>query len=648
MSADALGGQSAKNEARDSAYIRRAIEAADLNAVRVALYQQTGDPELAKLKMVRKIDTAAGRSFWSFEPADREALIEKAVSWLEENASSRLPEEPPDTELRALIGMALGKEMGELDYECRRGLTSFNPFPYAARWPNGRPTLPDGFMVAIVGSGFSGIAAAMQMELLGIPYVVLERRPDIGGVWSINRYPDVRVDTISITYEFPFEKKSRWSGYFAPGAEVRQYLTEVSHRHGIIEKTRFNRDVKKAVFDETRNVWKLEIGTPEGVEHLEANFMISAAGLFANPRIVPFPGRETFKGTIVHPSAWPEGLSLKGKRVAIIGNGSTGVQMLGPIAKEADRAIAFQRTPQWISPRHLYGKPVEPEINWLLDNFPGYWNWWRFMELSSLFDTHELMLSDPAWKAKGGKVNQQNDYVREFLLSYIKRETDGRQDLIDKLIPDYAPLSRRPVVDNGWYRALTRDNVELVTAGIRRFTPNGIETDDGKLHEVDVIVTATGFEVGKFLVPASYQGLGGADLHQTWSAGDGPRTYRGMMVPGFPNLFMLYGPNSQPVSGGPSLPFWLVIWSGYAAQCIMHAVENGKSRVDVTPEAFARYNQQMDAEAAKLVHMSEEGAMDKNYYVDAEHNRLLVSAPWYAPAFQRMCMRVDWEHLEIT
>ena len=121
-----------------------------------------------------------------------------------------------------------------------------------------------------------------------------------------------------------------------------------------------------------------------------------------------------------------------------------------------------------------------------------------------------------------------------------------------------------------------------------------------------------------------------------------------MMVPRFPNLFMLYGPNSQPVSGGPSLPFWLVIWSGYAAQCIMHAVENGKSRVNVTPEAFTRYNQQMDAEAAKLVHMSEEGAMDKNYYVDAEHNRLLVSAPWYAPAFQRMCMRVDWEHLEIT
>jgi 4-hydroxyacetophenone monooxygenase len=634
----------------DPSFLRQALESADLNVVRIALYQQTHDPELEKLHPTRKLDAAAGRMFWAFEPDERDQLIAKAAAWLEQNASTREPEEPSEDELRKMFAMALGKEMGQLEFECRRDLPSFKPFPYSAQWPAGqaRPKVPEGFKVAIIGSGFSGISAAVQMEQLGLPYVVLERRAEIGGVWNINRYPEVRVDTISVTYEFPFEKKTQWSDYFAPGPEVRRYLNQVSTRQGVSRHTRFNSDVKKASFDEARNVWRLEVHTPRGVEQMEANFVISAAGLFANPKIGDFRGREAFKGAIVHPTAWPTDLDLKGKRVAIIGNGSTGVQMLAPIAREAAQVRVFQRTPQWISPRHLYGKPVEAEVNWLIGNFPGYWNWWRFMELSGLFDTHDLMLTDKAWQEKGGKVNQQNDWFRDFLTGYIKRETNGRQDLIDKLIPDYAPLSRRPVVDNGWYRALTRDNVELVTDGIERFVPNGVQTTDGQVREVDVIVTATGFEVGKFLFPAAYKGLGGRDLHEHWEAGDGPRTYRGMMVPEFPNLFMLYGPNSQPVSGGPALPFWLMMWAGYAAQCIMRTLEQGKSRVDVKQEAFASYNKAMDAEAWKLVHMTKEGGMDKNYYVDAAHGRLLTSAPWYAPKFQHMCTHVDWEDLEIT
>ena len=164
-----------------------------------------------------------------------------------------------------------------------------------------------------------------------------------------------------------------------------------------------------------------------------------------------------------------------------------------------------------------------------------------------------------------------------------------------------ALVGGRPVVDNGWYRALTRDNVELVTDAIARFTPRGIETADGTLREVDVIVTATGFDIVKFLWPARYAGKNGRDLHDMWTAADGPRAYLGMMVPEFPNFFMIYGPNSQPLSGGTSLHSWFAVWAGYAAQCIARMVEEGKSRVEVKREAYERYNAALDAADARLV-----------------------------------------------
>ncbi len=618
-------------------FIRRAIELADLNGVRVALFQQTGDPEIRHMPVAAKLT-----------PEDREKLIAKAVDWLEANAGPGMPEEPPESELRELLCMATDEDLPELEFTVRREFPAFKPFPNMVDWTHGKPDLPAGFKVAIIGSGFSGIAAGVQLGLLGIPYVVLERRADPGGTWTIHRYPDVRVDTASITYEFAFEKLYNWAEYFGPGADVRQYLEHVSKKYGVYENTRFNCEMKRATFDEASNLWMLEVETPEGIETLAANAIISASGLFANNRATHFPGQESFEGQILHPSRWPADVDLRGKRVAIIGNGSTGVQILKPIAEDAAQVTVFQRTPQWISPRPGYGKKLEPEIRWLVDNFPGYWHWWRYSALATLFQTHGFVLADKAWQEKGGKVNPMSDNLRAFLTDYIRKETGGRQDLVDRLVPDYAPFSRRPVVDNGWYRALTRDNVELVTDSIARFVPNGIETADGKLREVEIVVTATGFDIVKFLWPAHYVGKGGRDLHETWNAADGPRAYLSMMVPEFPNLFISYGPNSQPVSGGTSITTLYVVWAAYAAQCIIRMLEQGKSRVEVKREAFDRFNAALDEEAKKLVLMTPEGAMEKNYYVNNEHGRLQVNSPWYGPKFQQMCTDVNWDDLEIS
>jgi 4-hydroxyacetophenone monooxygenase len=427
---------------------------------------------------------------------------------------------------------------------------------------------------------------------------------------------------------------------------VRAYLEGVAKKFGPFAHTRFGSEVKKATFDEARDKWVVEYDTADGRETIEANYVINGVGTFTNPKFPNFEGLESFEGEVLHPARWPEGVDFTGKRVAVIGNGSTGVQLLAPVAAQADHVDVFQRTPQWISPRDKYGAPMEPEILWLLDNFPGYWNWWRYMAIAALFGTHGFIVPDEEWVKQGGKWNPMNDQLRADLTAYIKAQVNGDEDLIERLTPDYAPFSRRPVVDNGWYKSLTRDNVDLVTSPIVRFTPKGIETTDGEIHEIDAVITATGFEVMQYLWPADYIGKDGLNIHDFW-APDGPRAYISMMVPEFPNMFMLYGPNSQPLSGGTGLPVWYVIWSAYAARLITRALTEGKSRVEVTQEAFERYNKELDAEASTLLLLQEEGAPEENYYIN-EHGRMQVNAPWYGPEYHRMCTEIEWDDLELS
>lgn len=623
--------------ATDVDFIRRAVESADLDAVRVALYQNSGDEEVAALPPAARMT-----------PLEKALLIDRAVDWLADNAGAAELPEPPENELRRLMTMVTGRDMTDLEFAARRDLPAFRPFPCAVEWTGEKLDIPKDFRVAIIGSGPAGIVAGVQCELLGLPYVLLERQGEAGGTWTINRYPDVRVDTPSVTYEYSFEKLYPWAEHFNRGEAVRGYLQHVSRKYGVMENSRFNHDVKGAAFDEGRNIWVLDVDTRDGMQRIEANVVITACGTFANAQLPDIEGVADFEGRIVHPSAWPQDLDLTGKRVAVIGNGSTGVQLLAAVAKEAAHVTVVQRTPQWISPREKYGDAICPELAWLIENMPGYWNWWRYAATAPLFDFHLLQRVDPEWQAQGGKVSKANDDVRAFLTNYIRQETGGREDLIEKLIPDYAPMSRRPVVDNGWYRALTRDNVELLAGSVGRFTKTGIEMADGTARDVDVVISATGFDVLKYLWPARYKGVGGSDLHDSWDAGDGPRAYLSMMVPGFPNLFMLYGPNSQPLTGGTGLPQWWLIWAGYAAQCIMRMLKEQKGRVDVKREAFDRYNQALDREAGNWLQMTPEGGIEKNYYVNRDHRRLQVNAPWLGPDYHRMCTMVDWNDLDLS
>ncbi len=621
----------------DAAFIRRAVEASDLAALRAALLQASGDPELEELGPVA-----------SLAPEDRARLIARTTHLLVTELGSYSLSVPSDEELRRLMDLVLGVPTRDEHFEIRRQFLAFERFPFLCSRPTGAPEVPEGFEVAIIGAGLSGIAAAVQLERLGIPYVVYERRDEVGGTWSVNKYPDIRVDTLSITYEYSFDDQYPWREYFARGEDVREYIEFIAKKYGVFEHIRFGHDLEDATFDEQRSTWSLTFRRPDGarVEH-EVNAIVSAAGLFSTPKIPDIPGAEEFEGTILHPTQWTSEHDVRGKRIAIIGNGSTGVQILAPVAEEAERVHVFQRTAQWISPRENYGRSIEPEVQWLFDTVPGYWNWARYTSIIGLFTWHEdFLIPDPEWERQGGHITRKSEELREYLMGYIDEQVGGRADLMEKLIPDYAPMVRRPVVDNDWYKALTRDNVELVTDGIARLTRTGIETVGGEHREVDLVVMATGYDVEKYLWPAEYNGLDGRNLREYW-ADDSPRAYLGTLVPHFPNLFIMYGPNSQPVSGGVSLPSWFQIWAAYFGRCLLTLIEGGYSRFAVTEPAFKEHNARLDAEASGLAFITDTRSVEKNYYVDAS-GRLLVNTPFETAELHAMMKAPNRDDVEFS
>jgi len=616
------------------ARVRQALEKADLGTLRIALFQATRDPEIAA--MVPEPQTVRGGAGVTYQLPEkyRTSLVDKGVHFLTNGLNQFEKRIPDDKELRELMEMA-GDPLDDAEFLARREIPALDPFPWAAKWHSGRPALPDDFLVVIVGAGFGGIGMGVQLENLGIPYLVLERRGEVGGTWSINTYPGARVDTPSAVYEYSFEKCYPWKEFFAQQPEVREYIEYVADKYGVAKNLRLNVDVKGAQFDPATSRWRVNVVGPDGdSETIMANFVISASGLFASPRQLDVEGFDDFRGDIFHTTEWSAERDVTGKDVAIIGNGSTGIQLLGEVAAKAKQVKVFQRTPQWISPREQYGAPISDELQWLMKNVPYYWNWSRYTGALSTMNLYGLLTPDPEWQASGGMFSRQNDAVRGFLQEYIKDQVDYRSDLVAKLTPQYPPFARRMVVDNGWYKALLRDNVELVTDPIERFTLGGIETTTGVQYNVDLVVTATGFSVEKYVWPADYVGLDGAHLQDKWSE-EGVRAYLGMMVPMFPNFFIMYGPNSQNTSGGGAgLPTQIEIWSKYIGTIIVEAIERSCRHIEVDSVAFHKFYEQLDAVAQKTIWLIDERSSGRNYYVS--NGRLLVNQPW---------PHNDWHHM---
>ena len=459
---------------------------------------------------------------------------------------------------------------------------------------------PNGFKVLIIGAGFAGICAAIKLQALGIPYVVVEKNSDIGGTWFDNNYPDAGVDTPNHFYSYSFAPNTKWKHYFSKRSDIWQYAQDVAEKFNIISHIRFSTEVTTMKWNIESQTWTTTITNSAQTKDEEFSAVITAVGQLNRPNLAPARGIENFNGDWFHSAHWNHSVDLSGKRVAVIGTGASAMQFMPTLAATAGDVTIFQRSPQWVRPNNDYHRTVSENTMWLLENMPFYAQWYRFGLFWRFGDgLLRTLRRDPEWQFPERSMNRHNDRHREQLTEHLLQELEGRTDLIDKCLPDYPPYGKRILVDNNWYSTLRRDNVHLVTSAVDRVTNTGIIDADGDKHDFDVIILATGFQAGNLLSPIDIRGVSGTPLRDVWGVDD-PRAYLGITVPDYPNMFVLVGPNTFVAHGG-SIIYQAECEMRYVTDCIRHMVENGISSVEVKQDVHDEYNERVDAEHDQLV-----------------------------------------------
>mgnify|MGYP000023453402 CR=1 FL=1 len=434
--------------------------------------------------------------------------------------------------------------------------------------------------VVIIGSGFGGLGMAYALRQAGISdFVLLEKAHDLGGTWRENTYPGAACDVPSHLYSFSFERRYPWQHRYGKQAEILEYQRFVANKYDLMRHIRFGVQVRAARFEADRAVWVVTLADGQS---LEARTLISAVGQLHRPAIPDIPGLGDFQGRQFHSATWDAGYDFKGKRVAVIGTGASAVQFVPEIARQVAQLHVFQRTPGWVAPK--FDKRFSGFEHWLLKTFP-----W-------LYDLDRLRIY---WLTEALAYAYQGHRWAERLItgmSKLQLRVQVRDPALRrKLTPDYPIGCKRILLTTDWLRALVRPNVEVVTDGVAAVTANGVRTSEGRERPVDAIVFGTGFAATQFLTPMTVTGLDGRDLHQTWTSG--AEAYLGMAVSGFPNFFMLYGPNTNVGSG--SIIYMLECQQRYLVKLIQAAELRQWAAVDVRPEAQAAFSAEMQQRSAE-------------------------------------------------
>ncbi len=500
-----------------------------------------------------------------------------------------------------------------------------------------RPTSADNFKVIIIGSGLSGIAAAIHLERLGIPYTLFEKNPAVGGTWYENNYPDCGVDTPNHFYSYSFAPNDDWAAYYSKRDELFKYITNVAEKFEVTPNIQFSSEVVSASYNESTHQWEVEVKTADGqLELHKSNVVIGAVGQVNRPAIPEFPGADTFSGEQFHSTYWPSDFDPAGKRIGIIGTGASAMQFAPAIASEAGEISIFQRTPHWIRMLPDYHYEVSDGKKWLLRHVPFYRNWYRMRLYWSYGDTLlETLKVDSEWPHQDRSINALNDRFRQTYVNNIETALQGRKDLIEKVVPQYPLFAKRMLIDNHWCDMLLRDNVELLTTGVESVDENGIVGADGSYTEVDTIIYATGFNALKFLWPISIVGRDNRSLSDEW--GDDARAYLGMTAPMFPNFFVMYGPNTNLAHGG-SIFFHAECQARYITQCVVKMIETGSSEMETRSESFESYTNAVDQEHAKLIwNNTAVGEWFKN-----SAGRVVGVTPWRLVDYWHMTHEPNW------
>ncbi len=448
------------------------------------------------------------------------------------------------------------------------------------------------FHVVIVGAGMSGICTAAKLEKAGVSYTILEKNAAVGGTWYENTYPDCGVDTPNHFYSYSFARNPDWTGYFSKRDELYRYFEQCADEFGIRDHIQFNADVRGMQYNTDSCQWTVNYVDGDGrSQQLDGNLVVSAVGQLNRPSVPPFEGLSEFKGEAFHSARWRDDVSLEGKRVAVIGTGCSAVQLVPKTADKAAHLTVFQRSPHWVSPNRDYYRPVESGLRWALKELPCYAEWHRARMIFGFMDSNwPAVPADPAWQDKERAMSEVNNAMRESLVSYMSDQLGDRQDLMAKCVPDFPVFGKRIVIDNNWYGTMARQDVTLVDNPILRFTETGIETADGTQHEFDVVIFATGFNTNRFLWPMEVVGKTGVSLDERW--GETPQAYKGMLVPDYPNLFCLYGPNTNIVHGG-SIIYNTECQVHYLMQCLTLMLQRGASTIEIPRADTDAYNEEV-------------------------------------------------------
>ena len=453
------------------------------------------------------------------------------------------------------------------------------------------------FPIAILGAGFAGIGTAIRLKQAGIhSFTIFERAGEIGGTWRDNTYPGAACDVPSHVYSLSFEPNPRWSRKFSPSHEIQAYLLRLVEKWRLRPHLRLRQEIVEARFDEARARWQL---TTAGGEQHEARVVVAGVGGLVDPALPDIKGIQTFGGEIFHTARWNHDYDLTGRNVAVIGTGASAVQVVPQVAPQVAKLSVFQRTPAWVVPK--LDKRYSERALRRYERFPLWLRAKRFAmyALSELFGPM-VFLDAPRLSALGEHMS----------LQHLRAQVSD-PELRRKLRPGFQFGCKRILISDDYWASFERENVELVTEPIAEIRHGGIETRDGRLHELDAIVLATGFAVGLARAPFPISGRGGRSLDEAWRGG--AVAYKGMSVSGFPNWFTLMGPNTGP--GHTSVLVFTEAQIEHVRQAILKLRHEQLRWVDVRQDVQDRYNAGIQARMPRMVwhtckswYLSEDGS----------------------------------------
>jgi 4-hydroxyacetophenone monooxygenase len=617
----------------DTARFADAIALANVPTLLMVLVQLTGDTKWLDAPYLPKKARGLSDNETGGLPEDVQATIRREaltaiVAW-RTGTPIAIPR-PTSEFLISMMSVAMGEDV-PVEYApmiaSELGLTESGSERGTA--------VPEGFTAVIIGGGISGICAAVRLQQAGIAYTILERNTDVGGVWLENRYPGAAVDTPNHLYSFSSAPHD-WTRYFATQREILSYLRKVADDFAIRKNVRVRTEVTAATYDESTQTWSVDSVGPDGPHTYVANIVISAVGAFNKPKTPLVSGMDSFQGPNFHTAVWPEDIDLTGKRVAVVGNGASAMQVVPAIVDQVASLVVFQHSPQWAGAFEKFKQPVPDAVRFLLAEVPLYYSWYR-TRLAWIFNDrlYESLQRDPEWPHPERSLNVINEAHRKQLTRYIEEEVGERSDLLEKLVPTYPPFGKRMLLDNGWFRSVAKSHVVVDTDRVDEVREHSIVTAAGTEYEVDVVVWATGFDVVRFLVPIEIRGRAGLRLHDAWDDDDA-RAYLGTAVPSFPNFFVLYGPNTQFGHGG-SLISLMERQVHYMMSVLQQMFDRDLGAVEVRPEIHQDYNDRIDDAHERMVWTHP--GMD-TYYRN-KRGRVVVNNPFRMQEFWRLTEAAD-------